>query len=106
MAAQLEAFGIPPDQALAAERAVAPGPDGHAVPPDIWPAVRLFVACSTQWRRAGLQGVPVGLDYAALIAVAPALGVAVDAELLDDIRILEAAALEVLSEEYRRWPAR
>ena len=106
MAAQLEAFGIPPVEAMAAGQAVAPGPDGHAVPPDIWPAVRLFVACSTQWRRAGLQGAPVGLDYAALIAVAPALGVAVDAEVLDDIRILEGEALDAMSEEVRRWPGR
>ena len=35
----------------------------------------MFVGCRTQWRYAGLSGVPAGLDYAGCRAVAAALGV-------------------------------
>jgi len=31
--------------------------------PENWPAVNLWLACSTQWQYAGMNGVRVGLSY-------------------------------------------
>ena len=67
------------------------------VMPENWAAVRVFLGMATQWRRAGMSGVPTGLDYAALPVVAGALAVAADADLLFRLQILEAAALAVLA---------
>ena len=66
--------------------------------PENWPTVSVFVAMSTQWRRAGMTGVPVGLDYAALPAVCGALAVTLDGELLQRLRLIEAAALGAMAE--------
>lgn len=61
--------------------------------------MRLFMACATQWRRAGSAGVPVGLDYPAVRATADWLGIAATPQLLDDLRYLEAGALEGFAED-------
>jgi hypothetical protein len=66
--------------------------------PENWPAVSVFTAMSTQWRRAGMSGVPVGLDYAALPAVCAALDHRLDGELLTRITMIECAALAVMAE--------
>jgi len=63
-----------------------------------WPAVRLFLAASTQWRRAGMAGLPAGLDYPAVATTAAWLGIAIDEDLLWRLRVLEAAALDALIE--------
>lgn len=60
--------------------------------PDNWQAVQLFIVLSTQW-RVGMAGA-VGLDYAAVKAVFEIHGVEDAASMLDDIRVMEAAALE------------
>lgn len=62
--------------------------------PENWDALRLFLAMGTQWRRAGMVGLPVGLDYRPLEMVAGALSVAIDAALLRRLRVLEDAVLE------------
>lgn len=65
------------------------------------PSVEVFLALSTQWRRAGLAGAVVGLDYAALPPtlwmMARRLVPAQRATLFQDLQIMEGAALEVLS---------
>lgn len=71
--------------------------------PENWEAVRVFVAMGTQWRRAGMAGVPVALDYAALPAVAGALGIAPSEDLIARLRMMEATAGAVLAE---RWAKR
>ena len=58
-------------------------------------ALRVFVASGTQWRRAGMTGVETGLDYAGVEAAARALGVEWSFALLEKIRVMEDAALEV-----------
>lgn len=66
--------------------------------PDNWPAVELFLKLLTQW-RTGPGGI-IGLDYnvaLAFIARKNLENEAFDA-LFDDLRILEAAALETIEE--------
>ena len=66
--------------------------------PDAWDAVRVFAAVGTQWRRAGMTGVPTGLDYAGVEAAARAVGVAWTGALLDQLRVMEHAALGVMND--------
>lgn len=72
--------------------------DAVAIWPENWPAVRVFVAMGTQWRRAGLSGVETGLDYGALTVVCGALAVPLDEDLLSRLRVLEAEALTAMME--------
>ncbi|MBF0093992.1 MAG: DUF1799 domain-containing protein [Alphaproteobacteria bacterium] len=69
--------------------------------PWCWPAVEVFLAMSTQWRRAGMDGVTVGLDYAALPATLWAMGrrllPSARSSLFADLQIMEYAALEGLT---------
>lgn len=60
-----------------------------------WPAVNLFMRCLTQW-RSGISGV-LGLDYGVMLQLAPVLGVAVDAQLLDQVQTMEAHAIVKLN---------
>lgn len=60
-----------------------------------WPAVELFMHCQTQW-RATSSGV-VGLDYGVMLQLAPLLGVALDAQVLDDVQTMEAHAIGKLN---------
>jgi hypothetical protein len=64
--------------------------------PECWPAVELFVACSTQWRVGGM-GVPIGLDYAGVRAAMALSRVRPSRELFEDVRVMERAALQELS---------
>ena len=66
--------------------------------PDAWDAARVFAAAGTQWRRAGMTGVPTGLDYAGVEAAARAVGVAWTGALLEQLRIMESAALGVMND--------
>jgi hypothetical protein len=66
--------------------------------PDIWPAFLLFEAMSTQW-RVGMGG-PIGLDYTAISTVAQMLGMKKKdtTKAFQDIRVMEAEAMLVMSE--------
>jgi hypothetical protein len=94
LAEQAEAMGMGPD-ALAAmlRQARARQPEPVEVMPANVEALRVFLAMGTQWRRAGMAGLPVGLDYAALPAVCEAEGVALGADLLARLRLVEGAAI-------------
>ena len=52
------------------------------------------MSLSTQWRRAGLTGVRIGLDYGAIPATAQLLGVDLTEDRFHDIRVMESAALD------------
>ncbi|WP_072166282.1 DUF1799 domain-containing protein [Erwinia sp. E602] len=62
--------------------------------PDVWPAFGVFRAMSTQW-RTGMNGV-TGLDYNVLPWLMKVGGVEDEATALDDIRVMERAALDVI----------
>lgn len=51
-------------------------------------AIELFAGCTTQWRIAP-TGKLMGLDYAGVAAVAAALSIDLDAEMLRMIQVLE-----------------
>lgn len=78
--------------------------DDGLVLPENWPAVELFLACATQWHRAGMAGLPTGLDYVALEAAMRMTGVADTdrPELFAAVRIIEHAALPILLESRKR----
>lgn len=67
-------------------------------PVEVWPdnveALNVFIAMATQWRTS--YGGAIGLDYNALPVVFDLVRVAQDAraDVFDDLRILEDAALE------------
>lgn len=54
----------------------------------------LFFALDTQWRRAGMSGERLGIDYGAVEPTARMMGVEMTPLRLSDLRIMEAAALE------------
>lgn len=83
------------EAAARAPRAVAVAPANHA-------AVTLFLACATQWRRAGCTGLPTGLDYAGVRAAAAALRLRWDADTLRRLSVIEAAALAAFAERAER----
>ena len=60
--------------------------------------MQVFLASSTQWRRAGMAGIPTGLDYAGVRAAADALDVAWDRDLIGRLRTMEREALAAMAE--------
>jgi len=96
----LRAFGLPEEE-IEGWLGRTSEEECIGVLPWCFPSVEVFLALSTQWRRAGLAGVAVGLDYA---AVAPTLWMmgrrlppAQRATLFEDLQVMEGAALEVMS---------
>jgi len=78
------------------------GADETVVWPECWQVVELWLACATQWRRAGLAGMATGLDYPAVIGVAQILGTPMTPDLLEDLRAMESEALAAWAEERER----
>lgn len=104
LAQQAAALGLPPEIAGAMSARVERQAEAECeVMPVNWGAVRVFFAMGTQWRRAGMVGVPVGLDYAALPVACGALSIVLDEPLLARLRVLESAAAEAMIE---RMPKR
>ena len=64
--------------------------------------VRLFTASATQWRFAGLDGAPTGLDYSGVEVAARMSGIEVTEPLLAGLRIMERAAIDEALERRRR----
>lgn len=64
------------------------------------PVLRLWLSVAGQWRRAGMAGVPVALDYVAVESVMnmQAIPRKRRGQLLDDLRVMERAVLDVWAE--------
>lgn len=62
--------------------------------PDVWPSFLVFQSAGTQWRTS-LGGV-TGLDYSVLPWLMKVRGIENEATALNDIRIMESAALRVI----------
>lgn len=92
-------MGAPPE-VLARARADAARRGEFSILPCNIEAVRVFWALSTQWRTiSGMSGAAyTGLDYAALPVVLRMNGVtrANQARVFESVRVMEAAALDVL----------
>jgi len=56
--------------------------------------MKLFLAVGTQWRMAGMGGIATGLDYGAVARAAEWLRIKVSRRRFDEIRAMEAAAIE------------
>ena len=101
LAAQAEGLGLAPEHLAQLTGAGARAAQQVAVQPQNWPAVRVFLAAETQWRRAGMNGVPTGLELAAIPPIAGMLGIPADADLLARIRVIEGEALSAMLEQAR-----
>ncbi len=93
MANDLKAFG-----AKTAALELEEQDNDFPVDEENWESVGLFLKLSTQWRVAGMGGF-TGLDYAAVDAVFKIYRVKNRVDRLDDLRIMEMAALPVLNEK-------
>ena len=62
-------------------------------------AARLFLALGTQWKTAGMAGIPTGLDYSAIRPAAEALQLEMTPSLFDDLRLMEHEALAAMAEQ-------
>lgn len=64
--------------------------------PEAWPGVAAYTLCATQWRVGGMGG-RVGLDYPACKLVIdlhrPRLADVPEAELFEDLQVIESAIL-------------
>lgn len=71
-------------------------------------AVRLFLACGTQWRMTAVSGLGggavfrTGLDYPAVQSTAAALSIQWNADTLSDLQEIEQAALSAWTDEQAR----
>lgn len=70
--------------------------DAYGVIPAAWPAVAMFLKVQTQW-RVGMGGV-IGLDYGAVRWCFELEQVTEPAELLEDLQVIEAKVVEILSQ--------
>ena len=61
-----------------------------------WPAVEMFLRCQTQWRTT-MNGV-LGLDYGAVAWILRLYEVEDPRALLEDLQVMEAAALMLINE--------
>jgi len=97
----LRAFGVADEEIERWRGKTGDEDDCIGVLPWCLPSVEVFLALSTQWRRAGLAGVAVGLDYAALPPTLWMMGRRPGhqdrATLFEDLRTMEGAALEVMA---------
>lgn len=65
--------------------------------PEHMPACTVLVAMQTQWRRAGMAGIPTGLEYSVLPAVMTLLEIPQPSQrdVFDELRVMEQAVLEM-----------
>lgn len=72
--------------------------------PENWQAWCLFDAMRTQWRTRGMEGRPYGLDYGVLFRLMDEDGLAGRdwRDTLDDIRVMESAALEEMRKQHTK----
>lgn len=68
--------------------------------PENWPALQLFLSCSTQWRYAPMGGI-TGLDYQALAAIMEMRQVLPDERgtLLEQVQWIERGVLESINKK-------
>ena len=72
-------------------------PKDYEVWEENWPAVEVFLRCQTQWRTT-MAGV-CGLDYSAVEWLFRLYGVKDQPAVLEDLQVMEAAAIKILNKE-------
>lgn len=71
--------------------------EDYEVMPDAWPVVQMFLRCQTQWRTT-INGL-LGLDYGAVAWLLRLYEVKDQRSMLEDLQVMEAAVIAVLSRE-------
>ena len=74
-------------------------PEAMPVLEENWEALHVFAVCGTQWRRAGMEAQPVGLDYTAVEAVLRMHQVADVRDCFERVRVIETGALAKIRED-------
>ena len=94
----LAALGATPAQIaeLADAAGDEPAEQHFGVWEENWETVLIFLRLSTQWRYGGMGGA-IGLDYPALESVLRMRRVKNRGEMLDQLRVMERAALGVMN---------
>lgn len=93
-------FGIDPKEL---EEACRIDPEQENDDYEIWPenetVLYVFLNCGTQWRRVATVGgiIALGLDYPAVESTMRMLSIQDQEEVFRDLRVMEAAALEVMN---------
>lgn len=64
--------------------------------PENIPSASLYIACETQWQRAGMSGLPVGLNYSGVEAAMRLRGD--PPALFDDLQVLERVFLQIAAD--------
>lgn len=92
-------------QALGLTLEEASGP-----PIEVWPdteqSLLVFDALGSQWIYAGMGGVPTGIVYASIEPVLRVRKVPAEdwSQVFEDIRVMEAAALEEMHRQHQNRP--
>lgn len=82
----------------------ANAPDSFEVEPENWGVLDFFCKLLTQWKRSPMSGVPEGLDYVAVEALARILKVDLAAPFMDSLQVLELSFIrESLRKAETRW---
>ena len=66
------------------------------VHPEAEKGIQMFLRCSTQWRVS--DGQRIGLDYGVVLSLLSLEGEPNPGEVLEDVRVMEAAALTKIAE--------
>ena len=92
-------MGVPEEEARAfvQDSAESDELEDFDVFPENWDTVILFHRLQTQWRVAGMGGL-IGLDYVAVESVMRICKVKNREQTFDRLRVMEAAALEAMSD--------
>lgn len=78
---------------LGIKAAPADAAQSFLVLPQNWDAVRVFLACQTQWRVAPMGGLS-GLDYTSVSRVMDWMGIDDQAEAFEGLQVMEIVVLE------------
>jgi hypothetical protein len=65
--------------------------------PENWTTIEMFLRVQTQWRTS--MGGVIGLDYAAVAWVLKLYGIEDQRSLLEDLQVMEAAAMRVMNKQ-------
>lgn len=94
MADDLAVMGAAPEIASAAQQA-SPTQDFEVLEEN-WEAVAMFMRLQTQWIIGGM-GAYIGLNYQSVEFLFRIEGVKNERELLDDLQVMERAALPIIN---------
>lgn len=89
--------GAPQDEI---DQAIADGqknPELCLLPHEII-ACKVFMRCSTQWKRGEMNGNLIGLDYSGVEQIAKYIGVSLDEKIFTALQVMESAVVTELSE--------